>query len=235
MVRDVVFDFYGTLVEYRADKVIDPDERRAHGVLAAYGITLGFEELRGGLYRALEEREREARRTLVEPHMHDIARGFLAGRCGGALPAGLVEEFSRAFCEEWGATATAVDGLEGLLDGLSARYRLSVVSNTYYPPLVEGTVARLGLAGRFAAVRTSAALGVRKPDRRIFEDALAALGARVEEAVYVGDTYEADYLGATRAGLRAFLIDPTARYPVPEAHRLRHLSELPAALARLEA
>ncbi len=233
MLRDVVFDFYGTLVEYRPDKVVDPDERRAHALLAAHGIALGFEEFRAGLYRAFEDHELEARRTLVEPHMHDIARRFLAGRCAGAIPAGLPEEFSRVFCEEWGATSTAVDGLEAVLDALRRRFRLSIVSNTFYPPLIHSTLARLGVADRFAAVHTSAELGLRKPHRRIFEAALAAVDARPGEALYVGDSYGPDYEGARGAGMAALLIDPHERYPVPAQHRLRRLADLPAALAQI--
>jgi putative hydrolase of the HAD superfamily len=233
MLRDVVFDFYGTLVEYRPEKVVDPDERRAHELLLAHGIALGFEEFRDGLYQAFEEHELEARRTLVEPHMHDIARGFLARRCAGAVPAGLPEEFSRVFCEEWGGTSTAVDGLEALLDALGPRFRLSIVSNTFYPPLIHATLARLGLTDRFAAVHTSAELGIRKPHRRIFEIALAAIGARPGEALYVGDSYGPDYEGAMGAGMAAFLIDPQERYPVPAQHRLHRLADLSGALAQI--
>lgn len=233
MLRDVVFDFYGTLVEYRADRVVDPDERRAHDLLAAHGIALDFDEFRTGLYRAFEEHELEARRTLIEPHMHDIARAFLAPRCAGPVPAGLPEEFSRVFCEQWGAAATAVEGLAPLLDGLSGRYRLSVVSNTFYPPLIHATLARLGVADRFAAVHTSAELGVRKPHRRIFEVALRAVGASAAEAVYVGDSFGPDYEGATQAGMIALLVDPGARHPVPARQRLHRLADLPAALAQI--
>jgi putative hydrolase of the HAD superfamily len=232
MLRDVVFDFFGTLVEYRADKLVDPDERRAHAVLAASGIELTFEDFRARLYRAFEGHEREARRTLREPHMHEIARGFLSAAAGREAPADLVEEFSRVFCEEWGSTATPVDGLEELLAGLSTRFRLSVVSNTFYPPLVHDTLQRLGIRDRFATVRTSAELGIRKPDGRIFEDVLVALGARADEAVYVGDSYEADYLGASAAGIRAILIDPAGKHAVRERDRIRHLTELPGALER---
>ncbi len=233
MIRDVVFDFYGTLVEYRPDKVVDPDERRAHALLAARGIRLGFDEFCAGLYRAIDDHEREARRTLREPHMHDIARAFLAGHTAGELPPGLAEEFSAVFCEEWGSSATAVEGLGGLLDALGQRYRLSIVSNTFCPPLVHATLARLGIGARFAAVRTSAELGIRKPHAGIFEAALEGLGATAGEALYVGDSYGPDYLGATAAGLRALLIDPWGQHPVPESDRIRRLADLPKVLARM--
>ena len=65
---------------------------------------------------------------------------------------------------------------------------------------------------------------VRKPSPAIFAHAVQALGAAApERCVYVGDTYDADYRGATGAGLLAFLIDPRARAPIPEAQRLESL------------
>jgi putative hydrolase of the HAD superfamily len=235
MIRDIIFDFFGTLVAYRPDKVVDPGERRALDVLARHGVVIGFEALHAGLYRAFDEFEREARRTLREPHMHEIARAFLGGVGVADPPAALVEEFSRAYCEEWGATVSPADGLEELLDALSGRYRLSVLSNTYYPPLVHGVIARLGLAARFAAVHTSAEIGIRKPDRRAFEAALASLGARAGETIYVGDSHEADYLGATGAGLRAVLIDPLRKHEVAEGGRISRLAELGEVMVRLTA
>jgi FMN phosphatase YigB (HAD superfamily) len=47
-----------------------------------------------------------------------------------------------------------------------------------------------------------------------------------ERCVYVGDSYGADYRGATGAGLRAFLIDPGGAAPIPGEHRLASLLAL---------
>jgi putative hydrolase of the HAD superfamily len=57
----------------------------------------------------------------------------------------------------------------------------------------------------------SAEVGVRKPDPRIFEEALRRAGVAAGEAVHVGDLPEEDIEGARRAGLGAFLIDREKR------------------------
>jgi putative hydrolase of the HAD superfamily len=232
MLRDVVFDCFGTLVEYRPDKVVDPDERRAHDLVLAHGGRLSFEEFRTGLYAAFERHELEARRTLREPHIDEISRDFLAGAAGlaGDAAAALAPEFSRVFLEEWSSGVSPVEGLAEVLEALAPRHRLSVLSNSFSPRLVHDTLARAGVAHRFAAVYVSADLGIRKPHRGIFEAALSALGGRAGEALYVGDSYGPDYLGATGAGLRAVLIDPGERHPVPPGDRIRSLAELPEVL-----
>lgn len=54
---------------------------------------------------------------------------------------------------------------------------------------------------------------MRKPAVQLFATALDRLGITVGQALFIGNTYRDDYLGATRAGLRAVLIDPYGAHP----------------------
>src|SRR5262245_39085388 len=65
-----------------------------------------------------------------------------------------------------------------------------------------------GLARHLDFIIDSAVVGVEKPDRRIFELALARAGVPARAAVYIGDLYSVDVLGARAAGLDAVLLDP---------------------------
>jgi putative hydrolase of the HAD superfamily len=86
--------------------------------------------------------------------------------------------------------------------------RTAVISNS------NGTVAdiltHLGLTQHLDFVIDSSKVGVEKPDPRIFRIALERAGLQPDEAVYVGDLYSIDVLGARAAGLRAILMDPGA-------------------------
>ncbi|KLJ01521.1 hypothetical protein WQ59_13315 [Streptomyces sp. KE1] len=62
---------------------------------------------------------------------------------------------------------------------------------------------------------------------------MRGLGDDPGAALFVGDTYRADHLGPTRAGMRALLIDPHHRAPVPEEARISSAFALPARLAEL--
>jgi len=46
-----------------------------------------------------------------------------------------------------------------------------------------------------------------KPDPEVFQYALEKLGVNQSSAIFIGDEIEADYEGAARAGLAAYLID----------------------------
>jgi 2-haloalkanoic acid dehalogenase type II len=61
-------------------------------------------------------------------------------------------------------------------------------------------IAQLG-TDRFAGIIVTGEHGVAKPDPRIFEIALDALGVAPHEAVHVGDNLETDVGGAASAGI----------------------------------
>lgn len=79
---------------------------------------------------------------------------------------------------------------------------IAVVSNfdNRLAPVLKG----LGIGSYFKKIITSADALARKPERRIFDFALKQLNCRSEEARFCGDSYEADYLGASSAGMRSF-------------------------------
>jgi putative hydrolase of the HAD superfamily len=86
--------------------------------------------------------------------------------------------------------------------------RPAVISNSN--GTVADILAHLGLTQYLDFVIDSSKVGVEKPDPRIFRLALERSGVQADEAVYVGDLYSIDVVGARGAGLRAILMDPGA-------------------------
>ena len=104
-------------------------------------------------------------------------------------------------------------------------YRLGVVSNS--DGRIEAELTRWGLRRFLDVVVDSHVVGVEKPHPAIFEQALAAFSSRPSAAVYVGDVFGVDVLGARRAGLHPVLIDPLGCYPGEvDCPRIGKLSEL---------
>lgn len=112
----------------------------------------------------------------------------------------------------------------------NAGFKLAIVSNWDTPlnPLTE----RLGIAHYFDIIVASHDTRVRsaKPDPHIFNYTLAAVGVSAEEAVHVGDTYEADIIGAKNAGIRPILIDRDSTQTGKWNETIQSLSELPELL-----
>ena len=84
-------------------------------------------------------------------------------------------------------------------------------------------IERFDLARFFDVIVVEGEAGIGKPDRRVFERALGAVGVAPAQALMAGDNYECDVLGSLGAGLHAVWIDRSrlAKTPVipPRPHR----------------
>lgn len=112
-----------------------------------------------------------------------------------------------------------------LLEDLSSKgYRLGIISNA--DGRIEGLVNELGIASYFDAVIDSHVVGVEKPNKQIFEIAMQELNCSPPEAMYTGDIYSVDVLGARSAGLTAALVDPFGQYGDVDCIVVNRLLEL---------
>jgi putative hydrolase of the HAD superfamily len=100
------------------------------------------------------------------------------------------------------AATRPIPGAAEALEALAGRTRLGIVSNYPYPPVVEDSLERAGLAEPFETVVVSGSLGWVKPDVRPFRRALRDLRVSATSALFVGDTLATDVLGARAAGMR---------------------------------
>jgi HAD superfamily hydrolase (TIGR01509 family) len=100
---------------------------------------------------------------------------------------------------------------------------LGVVSNS--EGRVEKALEAAGLRKYFDVVVDSGVLGIEKPDPRIFQAALKALGVEPDEALYVGDLYEVDIVGARAAGMEAVLLGKPSG-SVPHCRTIDTIEEL---------
>jgi putative hydrolase of the HAD superfamily len=115
-------------------------------------------------------------------------------------------------------------GTREALERIATKYGIAVISNA------DGRIAELlgrcGLVDCFRTITDSGIVGHEKPHPVIFETALASMGARPEESLYVGDVYAVDYRGATGAGMEAVLFDVCGAYREKELPRVESLEEL---------
>ncbi len=111
-----------------------------------------------------------------------------------------------------------------LLPALKESYLLGVISNREKPYQEE--IETLGLAPFFELVLAGGEVSMWKPEPYIFVHACARLKIAPTEAVYVGDNYFADVVGARRAGLQPVLYDPRGIFPDPGCAKITSFDEL---------
>jgi putative hydrolase of the HAD superfamily len=82
---------------------------------------------------------------------------------------------------------------------------LGVISN--HNDALRDILSFHGLDRYLSTVTYSQEAGAEKPDRRVFDLALSRAGVAPSEALHIGDSYEADVVGATRAGMRGIWLN----------------------------
>lgn len=207
----ILFDLGYTLVHFEpAQELIVQDALRAAGAERSVAeIQAAVRAVWGAYYRdaatatfpASEEYDREVERGLSRSLLAalDVADEAALDRYRAALDAwfdrpGVVRAYPEA---------------PDVLGALAARgYRLGVVSNWSWN--LRRRVAQAGLDGYFEVVWASAYAGCSKPHPAIFHQALAQMGLPPDGALYVGDSYEHDVIGARSAGLDVVLVDRSA-------------------------
>jgi putative hydrolase of the HAD superfamily len=101
------------------------------------------------------------------------------------------------------ADAEAADALRRLR---AAGVITGVISNSNGSARMA--LERAGLAAHLEFVIDSTVVGIAKPDPRVFHLGLGEAGVAPAEAIYVGDSYHVDVLGARQVGMGAVLFDP---------------------------
>jgi putative hydrolase of the HAD superfamily len=233
--RAVLFDLCDTLVHFDAERLpvleIDnqPTRTTAHAIYAAIGPSppVDFDAFFNCLKAVTSEITAQRDLDHREVTSHERFRRVLARLGLAASPreaTQLVEAHMTRLAE---ALVTPAHHI-GVLATLAERHRLGIVTNFDHAPTVRDVLGRDGLQGYFDTVVISGEIGWRKPHRTLFETAVQRLGVEAGDAVFVGDNFELDVVGASNAGLAAVWYRPASREGLPKSHRIiSDLAELP--------
>ncbi len=133
-------------------------------------------------------------------------------------------------------------GAQAALRDLSERgYRLALISNATYDPLIQRLVDKGGFRPWLDPALSSAGVGIRKPHPGIFQIVLDQWGLAPSQVVMIGDMVRYDILGAHNSGLKGILaawdlypdFDAEADHVVPDA-RVDSLTDLVPAIVALD-
>lgn len=203
-IRGVFFDLYGTLLIYGDMRAAWADWLGIfHATLRPCGLRLSREALAhrcDGFYSRPEPPPDGTGATLFERRIRGLCRSL-----GLEVPAETVSRIADTSAAAWQRHLTLDPEALPLLRALRDGYTLALITNFDHPPHVHRVLAESGLADCFERLVVSAAVGLKKPDPRIFRVALGQTGPQADEVVFVGDAAE-DVEGARAAGLHPVLI-----------------------------
>ncbi|RMG56277.1 MAG: HAD family hydrolase [Acidobacteria bacterium] len=236
----ISFDLFDTLVDLDEEKLplvkLDGEERRStgeviYGVLRQYYPEIGLDEFLRTLFRVAYREVDEWRRATQREVLAEERFRRVLQRLGIASPSrAAVHALVTAHMDRMFAAMECPEGRLRILDALVVQYPLALVSNFDHPPTARRVLDHFGLAPYFRAVIISGEIGWRKPAPQCFLMAVEALGVRPQACLHVGDSLEADVVGAKRAGLDAAWLRRTSQslwegMPAPD-YTIEALSEL---------
>lgn len=216
----ILFDLGNTLIYFDGDwqEVITRAEHQLYQSLLESGLALEPSFLDAYHQRLLfyyQERDTE----FIEYTMLYMLRSLLDEKGFTDVLEEVLRRALAEFHEITQAHWTPVEDVSSTLQILRSHgYRLGLVSNAADDEDVQVLVDKAHIRPFFEVILTSAAEGVRKPSPKIFQTALRALGVAPSRAIMVGDTLEADILGAQNAGIFSVWITKWADTPANRAY-----------------
>jgi HAD superfamily hydrolase (TIGR01549 family) len=207
--QGVIFDLGHTLMHLDGTwpEVFDRGAVDLQDFLAGEGLNLDAVAFSQVLLRARSEGFARAKATMREVTAEETMR-WTFSRFGlpdppPSLLAGAIDAFFAYEYDHWFPDPAARPVLEVLAGrGL----RLGMFSNATHDLFIQGLVDRFGFRPWLEPALSSAGTGLRKPDPAAFAPFLSAWRLDPESIVVVGDTLEADIVGAQRAGMSSIWI-----------------------------
>ncbi|WP_160138018.1 YjjG family noncanonical pyrimidine nucleotidase [Chryseobacterium sp. c4a] len=119
----------------------------------------------------------------------------------------LANYFEENFLDNIVSHNELVEGAEDVLQYLKSKnYKLHIISNGFQE-VTERKCTLSGIAHYFETITSADAVGVRKPNPKIFEYSLGLSEAKKEESIMIGDDWIADALGGRDFGMKAIFFD----------------------------
>ena len=211
----VVFDLGGTLI-YEAgpwDGLFTRADSELWRVLHDAGVQAQPRDIYGDSGNLFELYYRLHRTGLDEPTTAGVLDMALRSKGFALHPSQLRAALRAMFAVTQANWLPEEDAVSTLATLQQSHYHLGLISNASDDENTQVLVDKAGVRPYLEYISSSATYGRRKPDAGIFQAALDHFGVPAERAVMVGDSYEADILGAHDAGMQAIWI--TRRLPEP--------------------
>lgn len=237
----VLFDLGSTLIYFDGDwaDVMPRAMEQATHRLREFGYDLDPSAFPAAYYAMVQEFYQRRDDTFIEYTSGYVLEEALRAHSMPAPSEQHLQEALRALYRVSQAHWHVEQDAAPMLEALIARgCRLGIISNASDDEDVQTLVDNANLRGYFDFILSSAAVGVRKPNPKIFLQGLAYWDAQPEQAVMVGDTVSADVVGAKRSGIASVWItrrngtpeNRAAAQETPPDATITDLSELPALL-----
>ena len=115
---------------------------------------------------------------------------------------GLINNISEKYITYLSTFPHLFEGTLELLEALKNRFRLHIITNGF-DKIQQFKIENSGIESFFEFVFTAEKVGFKKPHPEIFIQSLKTVNTTAEASIMIGDSFEADILGALNQGMQA--------------------------------
>jgi putative hydrolase of the HAD superfamily len=210
-IRALVFDINGTLIDIETDERMEEIYRAIGHFLIYQGIALHRWEVRDLYFQIMKEQFESSRETFPEFDVVAVWREVLRRNASDytrSLPPGKLQQLPLFLAElQRGISRKRLSlfpQAQEVLAQLKQRHSLAAVSDAQSAYAIPELRA-VGLHEYFDPIIISGDYGFRKPDARLFQEALDRLQVRSDQAIFIGNDRYRDVFGARQVGMKTIL------------------------------
>jgi len=199
LIKAVLFDLGNTLVYSNPEETL-------HRILGEHGMVKPVEEVREAMVKCNKEFDIEKHEGLSAHEFYTQWNLVQLKHLGLRGPE--ARELAEAIDTQWWKFAKiyAYPDVKETLQRLGhMRLKLGIVTGGFEED-IEMILPKTGLSRFFEAKVGANTTGKRKPHPAAFKYALRQLDVRPREAIFIGDNFENDYLGAQKVSMVPILI-----------------------------
>lgn len=204
----VFFDLFDTLLLFE-----DPEGyyeiclRKMHNFLARNGVNVSFDDFNHAYFEIRDKFYSESRQSLDEPHfnlrvaqtLQQLGHTFTET---DPIAIGATHSFAKEFMHHIQPDKEAIF----VLEKLHRKYKLGLISNFSIPECGQDLLDKFELRNYFDVVVISGEVNQRKPNPKIFKNALRRINVDASKALFIGDMEDLDVIGPQRIGMKTALI-----------------------------
>jgi putative hydrolase of the HAD superfamily len=223
--KAIIFDFIGTLTKVK-NYSLEESKIKLHKAIAEAGFDVSLEKFLDAYAQAHEKYRVIRYEKLVE-----VTNAVWISEALNSLGFKTTSQDSQiktavnVFFEDYLKSLELRSCAKKILEKVSMNYRIGLVSNFTYAPVIYAGLRKLCIDHFFYAILVSEDVSWRKPHTKVFEEILRRLDAKAEETVYIGDSPLEDIKGAAAVGMKTIFV-PSQFYSLENLYESRQKPDL---------
>lgn len=118
----------------------------------------------------------------------------------------IIDDLANSYIEELPGDNHLFVGTIEILEYLAEKYQLHIITNGF-EEVQHLKLLNSGIKDYFRSITTSEEVGLKKPHPSVFNAAMKKASAAPQKSIMIGDSFEADIVGANNAGMHTLFFN----------------------------